>query len=68
MAGYRHQFDAMEAMYRQGMASLPQLEEARRNLLIAEIALNQLLHDRDAAGVALYRAAGGGWKNDGTPP
>ena len=68
VAGYRHQFDAMEAMYRQGMASLPQLEEARRNLLIAEIALNQLLHDRDAAGVALYRAAGGGWKNDGTPP
>lgn len=61
VAGYRRQFDAMQAMYRQGMASLPQLEEARRTLLNAEIALNQLLHDRDAAGVALYRAAGGGW-------
>ena len=48
-------------MYRQGMASLPDLEEARRTLLNAEIALNQVLHDRDAAGVALYRAAGGGW-------
>ena len=63
VAGYRQQFDAMEAMYRQGMASLPQLEEARRTLLNAEITLNQLLHDRDAAGVALYRAAGGGWRS-----
>ena len=64
VAGFRQQFDAVQAMYRQGMASLPDLEEARRTLLNAEIALNQLLHDRDAAGVALYRAAGGGW----TPP
>ena len=61
VAGFRQQFDAMQAMYRQGMASLPDLEEARRTLLNAEIALNQVLHDRDAAGVALYRAAGGGW-------
>ena len=61
VAGFRQQFDAMQAMYRQGMASLPDLEEARRTLLNAETALNQVLHDRDAAGVALYRAAGGGW-------
>ena len=68
VAGYRAQFNATEALYRQGMASLPDLEEARRTLLNAETALNQLLHDRDAASVALYRAAGGGWRLDETPP
>ena len=68
VAGYRQQFNATEALYRQGMASLPDLEEARRTLLNAETALNQLLHDRDAASVALYRAAGGGWRVDATPP
>ena len=62
VAGYRQQFDATQAMYGQGMASLPQLEEARRVLLGAQTALHQLLHERDAAGVALYRAAGGGWQ------
>lgn len=62
VAGYRQQFSATEALYRQGMASLPDLEEARRGLLNAETALHQLLHDRAAASVALYRAAGGGWQ------
>ncbi|MFT3778254.1 MAG: efflux transporter outer membrane subunit [Ottowia sp.] len=61
VAGYRRQFAATEAMYRQGMASLPQLEEARRNLLAAETGLLQAEHDARAAGVQLYRAAGGGW-------
>ncbi|QTD45197.1 efflux transporter outer membrane subunit [Ottowia testudinis] len=62
VAGYRQQFAATEALYRQGMANLPQLEEARRNLLGAETALAQLLHEQQAAGVALYKAAGGGWQ------
>ena len=60
--GYRQSFDATQALYRQGMASLPQLEEARRNLLAADMALSQLLHEQRAASVALYRAAGGGWQ------
>ena len=62
VAGYRQQFAATEALYRQGMANLPRLEEARRNLLVSEITLAQLLNDQQAAGVALYRAAGGGWQ------
>ncbi len=62
LAGYRQSFDATQALYRQGMASLPQLEEARRNLLAADMALSQLLHEQRAASVALYRAAGGGWQ------
>ena len=43
-------------------ARLPQLEEARRNLLVSEITLAQLINDQQAAGIALYRAAGGGWQ------
>jgi len=61
VAGYRLQLESVQALYAQGMASLPQLEEARRNLLAAEMAFSQWRHDAQVAGVALYRAAGGGW-------
>ena len=62
VAGYQRAFDATQALYRQGLASLPQLEQARRDLLAAELALSQLIHEQQAATVALYRAAGGGWE------
>ena len=60
--GYLQSFEATQALYRQGMASLVQLEEARRNLLGAQTTLQTLRHDQQAAWVALYRAAGGGWQ------
>ncbi|MFN3438336.1 MAG: efflux transporter outer membrane subunit [Acidovorax sp.] len=62
--GYRVSFDATEARWRGGLASLVELEDARRTSLAAENALIALQHERQAAWVALYRAAGGGW--DGT--
>jgi outer membrane protein TolC len=62
VAGYRRQFEAVQALYQQGLASLPQLQEARRNLLAAETGLSQWRHDAQVAGVALYRALGGGWQ------
>jgi len=62
VAGYRRQFEAVRTLYQQGLANLPQLEEARRNLLAAETGLSQWRHDAQVAGVALYRAAGGGWQ------
>jgi len=62
VAGYQRSFDGTQALYRQGMASLVQLEEARRNLLTAQNLLQNLQHDQQAAWVALYRAAGGGWQ------
>ncbi|MFP5446601.1 MAG: TolC family protein, partial [Betaproteobacteria bacterium] len=61
-AGYRTSFDATEARWRGGLASLVELEDARRTSLAAENALIALQHERQAAWVALYRAAGGGWK------
>lgn len=61
-AGYRASFDATEARWRGGLASLVELEDARRTALAAENALIALRHERQVAWVALYRAAGGGWK------
>ncbi len=59
--GYRYSFRATEDLYKNGLASLLQLEDARRTYLAAEIALVNLQRERNAAWVALYRAAGGGW-------
>lgn len=59
--GYRASFNATEARYRGGLASLVELEEVRRTRLAAENALVALENERRAAWVALYRAAGGGW-------
>ena len=65
-AGYRTSFDATEARWRGGLASLVELEDARRTSLAAENALIALQHERQAAWVALYRAAGGGWDGQTT--
>ncbi|RYY53304.1 MAG: RND transporter, partial [Comamonadaceae bacterium] len=62
MEGYRVSFTATDARYRSGLASLVELEDARRTSLAAENALIALQHERQVAWVALYRAAGGGWK------
>jgi NodT family efflux transporter outer membrane factor (OMF) lipoprotein len=61
VAGYRSSFTGTEARYRNGLASLVELEDARRTLLSAEITLASLQRERLAAGVGLYRAMGGGW-------
>lgn len=64
--GYRISFDATEARWRGGLASLVELEDSRRTALAAQNALLALQHERQSAWIALYRAAGGGW--DATAP
>lgn len=59
--GYRVSFVATEARYRSGLASLVELEDARRTALAAETAWVALQRERAAAWIALYRAMGGGW-------
>ncbi|MET0963106.1 MAG: efflux transporter outer membrane subunit [Noviherbaspirillum sp.] len=59
--GYTASFAGIQARYRSGLASLLELEEARRVRLAAETALLSLQNERTAAWIALYRAAGGGW-------
>jgi NodT family efflux transporter outer membrane factor (OMF) lipoprotein len=63
LEGYRYSFRATEDLYKNGLASLLQLEDARRTQLAAENAVVTLQRERNAAWIALYRAAGGGWNN-----
>lgn len=59
--GYRVSLSATEARFNGGLASLVELEEARRSALVSADALVVLHRERIQAWVALYRAAGGGW-------
>jgi NodT family efflux transporter outer membrane factor (OMF) lipoprotein len=61
LEGYRANYSAVEDRYKNGMASLFELEDARRTRLAAEQTVINLQRERSAAWVALYRAAGGGW-------
>jgi NodT family efflux transporter outer membrane factor (OMF) lipoprotein len=52
---------ATAARQRAGLASLFDLEAARRNAVAAQSALLDLQRERAAAWISLYRALGGGW-------
>ena len=60
-AGYRESFTGTEARYQNGLASLVELEDARRSQLGAQTTLASLQQARMTAWVSLYRAMGGGW-------
>ena len=66
--GYAISFNATQARYQAGSASLPELEEARRITLAAQTSLLQLELARIQAWISLYRALGGGWKLDAADP
>lgn len=61
VAGYQASFDATQARYDGGLASLFELEDARRTLFAAQTARVALQRERTEAWVSLYRALGGGW-------
>ena len=63
-AGYAESLAATQARYGQGLASLVELEDARRNALAAESAQLSLGLERNRAWVSLYRALGGGFEPD----
>ena len=58
---YQAAFDAMQARYKSGLASLIELEDVRRTLYAAQTARVALQRERANAWVALYRTTGGGW-------
>lgn len=64
--GFERSFDATEASYLAGMASLFELEDARRSMVAAQSAVIELRRERISAWIALYRALGGGWSAAGT--
>lgn len=55
---------ATEARQRGGLASMFELEDARRNAVQAQLVLIELQRERTAAWIALYRSLGGGWQAD----
>ena len=59
--GYAESLAATQARFGQGLASLVELEDARRNALATESALLALQLERQQAWIALYRAVGGGF-------
>lgn len=61
--GYGASFNGTQSRYQNGLASLVELEDARRQRLAAELNAATLERDRMSAWIALYRAAGGGWIN-----
>jgi multidrug efflux system outer membrane protein len=60
-SGYAHALTATRARYAHGLASLLELEEARRNALTADNAVLMLSLEQRMAWISLYRAAGGGF-------
>ena len=60
--GYAESLAATQARFGQGLASLVELEDARRNALATESALLALQLERLQAWIALYRAVGGGFE------
>ena len=59
--GYRAHFAATQARHRAGLASLVELEDARRIALAADNAVLALEQERVGTWINLYRALGGGW-------
>ncbi|HDX8381087.1 TPA: efflux transporter outer membrane subunit [Aeromonas salmonicida] len=66
--GFELSFQATESSYRAGIASLFELEDARRNMISAKITTIELQRERVATWIALYRAVGGGWSSTASIP
>jgi multidrug efflux system outer membrane protein len=62
--GYRAHFDAAQSRWDIGVGSLLDLEDARRLALAAEAGVINLRRERVAAWIALYKAVGGGWRDE----
>lgn len=60
--GYAASYAAVESRQRNGLASVFELEDARRSLTAARLALIDVQRERVAAWISLYRALGGGWQ------
>lgn len=62
---YQASFNATQARYDSGLASLFELEDSRRTLFAAQTSRVSLQRERAEAWVSLYRSTGGGWTRPG---
>lgn len=67
-ADFRRSLQAAETRQRAGLASLFELEDARRSAVQADAAWIDWQREQALAWVALYRALGGGWQPDALTP
>ncbi len=65
---YRRSLEGAEVRQRVGLASLFELEDARRTAVLAESAWIDWQREQAVAWVALYRALGGGWQAGAPAP
>jgi len=63
---FQASFNAAQARYQSGLASLFELEDQRRQLFAAQTARVALQQERAQAWVSLYRSMGGGWTRQTT--
>ena len=63
LAGYQAFEKAAQARLSVGAGSVLELEDARRAVLAAQVAVLAVERERLAASISLYRAAGGGWQS-----
>ena len=63
---YQASFNATQARYDSGLASLFELEDSRRTLFTAQTSRVSLQRERTEAWVSLYRSLGGGWTRAST--
>lgn len=61
VSGFERSYQAVEARQRGGLASLFELEDARRSMVAARSALIEQRRESVLAWVDTYRALGGGW-------
>lgn len=61
---YRNYHTAVQAKYHVGMSSLLEMEDANRVLLNAEQSKTIAQADFSSAWISLYKALGGGWKDE----
>ena len=66
VAGFERSYQGAEARYRGGLASLFELEDARRSMVAARSTWIEQQRDSVLAWVDTYRAVGGGWKSSST--
>ncbi|MGQ4878522.1 TolC family protein [Billgrantia sp. LNSP4103-1] len=59
--GFERSYQAIEASYHAGTASLFELEDSRRSMVAAQSAAIELQRERIVAWIRLYRALGGDW-------
>ena len=66
--GFQVSLRGTEGRYSSGLATLFELEDARRSALAAQSALIDLQRQHVSSWIALYKALGGGWTPDPGPP